>query len=265
MIFNMTGGGSNPLNFKVVGGTTEPSNPAENTIWVNTSTGVSKYYFSPNQPVNMASGDVWFVNGTSSPCGFNAIKKHELLVFPLSAKQMVNSSLKDVTAKTYKAGKWCEWVTLVIQNGADNSEITGGWKTVGLAQNENYAKYAPTATNHDDHVDISLNTANNGTWRGGVYVANNKIDLKNVSRITCKYKASGDSNATIGLRIWSNLGTGTIYDNAIAALSFVKDGTTHESTLDVGGLSEGYTMGFTLNASGYTSANIKLYDLYFEA
>lgn len=34
------------LNFEVVGGTEEPSNPKENTIWVNTDTPITKYYFS---------------------------------------------------------------------------------------------------------------------------------------------------------------------------------------------------------------------------
>lgn len=42
------GGGSSgtELNFEIVGGTTQPSNPTENTIWVNTDTPITKYYFS---------------------------------------------------------------------------------------------------------------------------------------------------------------------------------------------------------------------------
>lgn len=38
------------LNFKVVGGTSAPSNPTENTIWVNTDIPISSYYFSANMP-----------------------------------------------------------------------------------------------------------------------------------------------------------------------------------------------------------------------
>ena len=33
------------LNFEIVGGTTEPSNPAENTIWVNTDTEITSWFF----------------------------------------------------------------------------------------------------------------------------------------------------------------------------------------------------------------------------
>ena len=36
-------GGGGGLNLKVVGGTTQPTNPRENTIWVNTTTAITGY------------------------------------------------------------------------------------------------------------------------------------------------------------------------------------------------------------------------------
>lgn len=53
MIFNMTSGGGAggaALNFKVVGGAVEPSNPKENTIWVNTDVPIPEWMFSAEQP-----------------------------------------------------------------------------------------------------------------------------------------------------------------------------------------------------------------------
>ena len=38
------------LNFEIVGGTAEPSNPEENTIWVNTDTNITGWEFSANEP-----------------------------------------------------------------------------------------------------------------------------------------------------------------------------------------------------------------------
>lgn len=38
------------LNFKVVGGTTKPGNPKENTIWVNTNVEITEYAFSTKNP-----------------------------------------------------------------------------------------------------------------------------------------------------------------------------------------------------------------------
>lgn len=47
-------GGSNLLNFKVVGGTSAPSNPKENTIWVNTSTAIHAWDFAAEQPCRVS-------------------------------------------------------------------------------------------------------------------------------------------------------------------------------------------------------------------
>lgn len=43
-------GGASPLNFKVVGGTSAPSNPKENTIWVNTDQKITSWHFGANEP-----------------------------------------------------------------------------------------------------------------------------------------------------------------------------------------------------------------------
>lgn len=65
-------GGANPLNFKVVGGTTQPSNPKENTIWINSSTAVDGWQFAKDDP-NLLDFDFWsvidVVNGTKTVTG----------------------------------------------------------------------------------------------------------------------------------------------------------------------------------------------------
>lgn len=44
------GSGSNGLNFKVVGGTTQPTNPCENTIWVDTDIDITSWFFDDYNP-----------------------------------------------------------------------------------------------------------------------------------------------------------------------------------------------------------------------
>ena len=100
------GSGSLPLNFKVVGGTTEHSNPKENMLWVNTDVKISGYYFTTTQPQNMAEGEVWFYSKPEYSTKFNALKKNTLEVGPVSAKQMVSGELKEVEAKIYQNGQW---------------------------------------------------------------------------------------------------------------------------------------------------------------
>ena len=49
LIFGAGGGGAN-LNFRVLGGTTQPANPKENDIWVNTDAKITSWVFSVTEP-----------------------------------------------------------------------------------------------------------------------------------------------------------------------------------------------------------------------
>lgn len=109
MIFNTTGGGGTPLNFKVVGGTTAPTSPKENTIWVNTSVTIPSWAFSATEPKSPTEGMVWISTGTSSTAAFNALKKNDIQLYPLNAKQYVGGEWSDVQAKTYQDGEWVDW------------------------------------------------------------------------------------------------------------------------------------------------------------
>jgi hypothetical protein len=126
-------GGGAPLNYKVVGGTSAPSNPKENTIWVNTSTAITRYVFGPDQPT-AETGMVWIKTGTKSDVAFDALKDNNILkVYPLSAKQYVSGKWVDKTdnTKTYKGGKWVNWYVWdgVLYNAGNEYEaITGGWQ-----------------------------------------------------------------------------------------------------------------------------------------
>lgn len=111
MIFS-GGGGSNPLNFKVVGGTTAPANPKENTIWANTDTAISSWAFSATQPDAPAEGMVWITTGAASPNAFNALKKNTLHVYPTTLHQHIGGVWIFKTAKVYKDGVWNEIMDL---------------------------------------------------------------------------------------------------------------------------------------------------------
>ena len=78
-IFNVTGSFTD-LNFAVVGGTSQPSSPVENTIWVNTNQTITSWFFSPNDPTNadIATGKVWFKVETSSEVAFNALTSNKI-------------------------------------------------------------------------------------------------------------------------------------------------------------------------------------------
>jgi hypothetical protein len=125
------GGGGGGLNFQVVGVTVAPSNPRENTIWINTATKITSWTFSATEPENLTEGMVWISVGTSSAVSFNALKKNNLEVYPLSAKQYIDGELVSVPAYCYQSGDWVQFSKYfdgyLFNNGSVNEDITGGW------------------------------------------------------------------------------------------------------------------------------------------
>lgn len=95
-------------NFSVVGGITEPVNPKENTIWVDTSTSITSWIFSATQPETAEEGNVWFPVGASSTAPFNALKKNGITVYPQSAKQYINGAWVYNESKLYQNGVWVD-------------------------------------------------------------------------------------------------------------------------------------------------------------
>lgn len=257
------GGGSNPLNFKVVGGTVQPDNPKENTIWINTDTEITSWDFSATQPYRRsrnknlltypyyhttmtdkgitftdngdgtvtangtateearfrpahtsiesgliwlepgtytmsggcsddayaqcfdnlnaitlansgaspvtftltkgtsvifsllvkagveasnlvfkpqlekgssatsfvkgdATGQVWFTTGTASNAEFNALKKHGLMAYPISARQYIGGELVEKTALIYKNGAWVDLFLYLYKDATIYGNIVGG-------------------------------------------------------------------------------------------------------------------------------------------
>lgn len=123
------GSGSAGVNFKIVGGTTQPTTARENTIWVNTDTAISGWVFSATEPTEPAAGMVWLKTGTYSNVEFNALRKNGIQVYPLAAKQYIGSAWVEKTAYSYQGGSWVSWWDGEIYSPGDLHEtITGGWE-----------------------------------------------------------------------------------------------------------------------------------------
>lgn len=168
------GGGSNPLNFKVVGGTSAPASPKENTIWVNTDTEITGWFFNATEPEAPAEGMVWISTGTFSSVEFNALKKNGLQVCPISAKQYINGAWVDKTAKSYQDGVWVDWFSVLYDSGDEFEPITGGWAAY-YGTTSSYPNKG-TLTKNTDNLQITIPNKSNIT----VHTAR-KIDLSNYS------------------------------------------------------------------------------------
>lgn len=207
MIINNSGGGT-PLNFKVVGGTSQPSNPTNNTLWVNTSTNITGWMFRTTEPVDKSEGVVWFQTSTSSSLTFNALKKNNVTVYPTGCKQYVSGAWKDKTLKAYQNGAWVALVTdITVVPNTSYTWSTFNHKSVSVASNGTVTFVA--GTTNEAH---------------GIAKVDTKIDFTEYNSMVVKYKTTQD---------WSLSRIGILKDtitDAYSFLAYVEFGSTSTET-----------------------------------
>lgn len=171
-------GGSNLLNFKVVANATEPSNPKENTIWVNPPVAMTGWEMRYGEPTGN-EGLVWIRTGTTSAVPFNALKKNNVAVYPLFAYQYVSGAWVSIPAKIYSDGAWKEWVQYIYNVGKINTTLTGGLKAYAYRPSSSGSSIGvPTVTLGDTY--ITLTEADD---YAGMYSTESKANLTDVSAI----------------------------------------------------------------------------------
>lgn len=132
MIFNVTSGGGAGLSLRVLGGTTQPTNPREGTIWVNTSTLKPNYILSATQPGSPASGLTWIKLG-SDGVNVPVDKKGTLAITLAGCAVYSGSSWDNVDAWVYTGGKWVQFsytILYLYKDGNQYPEITGGFRNI---------------------------------------------------------------------------------------------------------------------------------------
>lgn len=252
MIYVLGGGGAD-INFKVVGGTTRPTSPKENTIWVNTSTKISEWTFSATQPVNPTGGMVWFSTGKSSSVEFNALKKNRLNVYPVSAKQYVSGSLVDVTCQSYQNGKWNNWIrkNILYIAGDENEVVTGGWvdRRVGV---NNSRLSALTITRAETYLGASA-----AVGGGSMITTKNKIDLTNWTEIVFEGVIDSFNASWCRMAVWTEIPTNS-EKNIAAEIRFASGDHSGEQRLDITGLYGSYYVGFLIDSSSVRMTRMEL-------
>lgn len=115
---------SGSLNFEVVGGTTEPTNLKENTIWVNTTTNITNHVFSAKAPTTYSEGTVWFELSTTGNVGVKAMDNDtdSIELHPRAVYQRISNTWQEKTASIYQNGSWVTFINVlyVLKNGVVN-------------------------------------------------------------------------------------------------------------------------------------------------
>lgn len=235
MIFNMTGGGSNPLNFQVK---TYPSetelkadNPKENTIGIITTTTMTSWVFSAKEPTEPEVGMVWIRVEKSSSVEFNALKKNALNVYPIDAQQYVGGAFANVVAKSYQNAAWNDWWNgeLYIE-GNEYENITGGWTHNGYS----YYNTIAAATKESNRIGLKGSASSNelsGT--------DNPIDVSQFSMIIFDIEVTGyypNSGISLSIGVTSTKDIST--PNRIANVEITQPTGRRTVELDVSNINE---------------------------
>lgn len=207
------------LNFEVVGGTTPPSNPKANAIWVNTSTTITSWIFSAEQPSNPVNGMVWISTGTSSRVEFNALKEKSIEVYPISAKQYVDGTWVTKTAQSYQNGEWVDWFdSKIVKDGIAYKQFEIIDKSFS-AQQPNDVGNNITVTQQSGHVSVKGS-------RGGYGAACAKIDLTHASKVILQGTFAAEGTEITSLAVWSRIDGAYVTSNMVASTPLTRTGAT---------------------------------------
>ena len=190
--------GISELNFEMVGGTTQPSNPKENTIWVNTETEITGWIFSVEAPETPTLGMIWIKVGVVSDTPFNALKTNSFLAYPLYASQYINDAFEITPAKIYYNGAWFSfdaYPTFLFYY----SKQTYAWQTRAWGlQSGNPTGVTPSVvTNADGSVSITVSASG----AAGCYELVEDFDLTGVTALKLTCSISTTSSSVSDLRL----------------------------------------------------------------
>lgn len=196
MIFNVTpGGGGGGLNLKVVGGTAKPTNPRENTIWVNTTTAITGYVLSPTQPETGTEGLVW-IKTADTGVEINVGRKNAVLLHLADGKLYTGGAWTNIDGWVYAGASWTQfaWNRLYLfKDGVDNTELTGGWTGSGWSR----SGYSIGTVTNDGTKLVFGKKSGNGYPVGGTAKQVDLNGFKTITAIVTAENTSGNSEFCI--------------------------------------------------------------------
>lgn len=257
MILNLGGSGGAPLNFKVVGGTVQPANPKENTIWVDTDAEITGWTFSATQPETAQEGEVWIKTGAINSIEFNALKKNSLHVYPMNAKQYVDGVWTPKTALLYQNSVWRNFYTYLYDHGTEYPHI---------ANFTDSRDSNGTVTRNDSDITMALNgtTASIGHFA----VTDVSMDLSQFNTIAMKLSGTTSYGGFTGFGVSAIVPEGSAMNRV--AHTDVKTKIEQENfgglyTCDISAVDSGYIFfGTTKAATGAAAGSgyVKLSECY---
>ena len=217
----MSGG----LNFEVIGGATQPENPAENTVWVNTETDITKWTVSVSTPSDPVIGNVWIGIALTAEASVDVLDENDIILNLSESKQYDGNAWVGCDAKIYQNGEWTELDTTrhLIKDGKLVYEPL----------------MTPNATFADSDSYVLFCGNNPGYWCG--WFADVEIDGEYHSQfvIDGTFIAAG-TDARFYFAVWENTVTPT-KDNCLLSKNYSSG--TAKYNVDISSLKGTYHVG----------------------
>ena len=247
------------LNFKVVGGTTQPDDPKENMIWVITPNEITSWIFDTTKPEAPEDGMVWFRMSASSNIDFNALKnENSVHIRPNAAQQYVNGSWEYMVTMYYQNGEWTNgWNGELYEYGNVFDRVTGGYSAQAYTGNANGK--APAVTFNDDSMYISQPGGDNADGR---CITNNVIDMSQYNTLYMLYSCTNanTTNANGHLAIDDAFSFDDL--TYIAKSPRLVHGEMQTTSIDISNIERGHLcVRFT---NYYNTINVTVYKIWME-
>lgn len=239
MIGRTNAGGGAGINFKVVGGTVQPQGK-ENLIWVNTSTPITNWVVSPNQPT-AAEGTVWIKTGAGDNT-INLLKRNLLEICPVFCSQYRNGNFVPLFGYYYEGNAgWRQFSSpelILFRDGVLNPDF-GGFGDAAIA--ESYIQV------------IARGDSSSGTAESHSVTSGSAVDLTDYNKFVFTAKSGRYESSYIAIM----RGTEQVIRQGVK-----KSSETYE--IDISGLSGLYNIKLTaVTWSGDDS--LFVYEAHFES
>lgn len=238
------------LTYTVVGADSQPSTPANNTIWVKTTEPIVGHIFSSTQPAGVP-GVVWFQTGTASAAAMDATAGNIIMVYPLYCKQYISGAWVDKPAKSYLNSAWVDWITYLFK--------TGDGPTAGWTQ---YASSSAGTTTAISAEKFTFKGTGKTFTMGGLIKRNARLDLTGVSTIFFNVQRLAQCSG-LNCGVFATDPTG--YSISFTAAASLNETGTAVLELDVSGLTGEHTIAVQAEAAvaAVTNDVAYVFDIYY--
>ena len=246
MIGFTNAGGFDRLKLRVFGGTSAPSNPQTNDIWVKTSVSIVNWRITnvTKPGATSPTGIVYIVAATDGDRvstanlpTLNVLKQNRILLNFKGCLQLISGKWQSMDAYCYKSGAWVQfssvWDGTLYNAGEQYTDRTGGWMV--RLQGASGGTLTPALHGYAEKA-VTMTTLG-------------KVDLTGFSKLNFTgygwEDSSGGRDKVHCLIDSSQINPGNYsFPTGVARLDFSGNETSGSYALDISSLSGSYYVGF---------------------